>query len=174
MTDNQDIKHTNINKEIILGEIDGKNAAIHAYDKIIWMIRSGYLSLLYGGWAIILAGIVEQDNNIMQHKNMILIMFSITFSLTIGAYILDKNYLQRKFRVIFTLNKLLELTFGLKNIETIDAVLVKELRDYLKVSGDADNSSYDTDGYKQARTAENTIYLFSVLPLMLGLLYVYK
>ena len=38
-----------LHKEIILGEIAGKNSAIHAYDKILWMIRSGYLTLFYGG-----------------------------------------------------------------------------------------------------------------------------
>lgn len=163
-----------INKEIILGEISGKNAAIHAYDKIIWMIRSGYLTLLYGGWAIILTGITEKCNDILQHKSMMLIMFAITVSLAIGAYIVDKNYLQRKFRVIFSLNKLLELTFGLNNVETIDTVVLTELHKYIKVSGDADNLTYNADGYKQARIAENAIYLFSVLPLILALLYVYK
>ena len=49
-----------LHKDIILGEIAGKNAAIHAYDKILWMIRTGYLTLFYGAWAIVLKGIIAK------------------------------------------------------------------------------------------------------------------
>jgi len=33
-------------EDVIMQEIAGKNAAIHAYDGIIWKIRSGYLALV--------------------------------------------------------------------------------------------------------------------------------
>jgi hypothetical protein len=54
MTDRQDLL-----KQIVLGEIEGKNRAIHAYDGIVWKIRSGFLTLLFGGWSILLTGIVK-------------------------------------------------------------------------------------------------------------------
>jgi hypothetical protein len=38
---------------------EGKNRAIHAYDGIVWNIRSGFLTLLFGGWSILLTGIVQ-------------------------------------------------------------------------------------------------------------------
>ena len=52
-----------LQKDIILGEIAGKNTAIHAYDKILWMIRTGYLTLFYGGWAIVLNVIADSGND---------------------------------------------------------------------------------------------------------------
>lgn len=46
-------------EKIVLGEIEGKNRAIHAYDGIVWKIHSGFLILLFGGWSILLTGIVQ-------------------------------------------------------------------------------------------------------------------
>jgi hypothetical protein len=54
MTDKQDLL-----EQIVLGEIAGKNRAIHAYDGIVWKLRSGFLTLLFGGWSILLTGIVQ-------------------------------------------------------------------------------------------------------------------
>jgi hypothetical protein len=36
---------------LVLDEIEGKNKAIHAYDGMVWKIRSGFLTLLFAGWA---------------------------------------------------------------------------------------------------------------------------
>ena len=41
-------------EKFVLSEIAGKKAAIHAYDGIVWKIRSGFLTLTFGGWAIML------------------------------------------------------------------------------------------------------------------------
>ena len=46
-------------EKVLLGEIEGKNRAIHSYDGIIWRVRVGFLTLVFGGWAILLKGIVE-------------------------------------------------------------------------------------------------------------------
>ncbi len=55
MTQNNDLL-----EKIVLGEIEGKNLAIHAYDSIIWKVRTGSLILMFGGWAIFLKSIVEK------------------------------------------------------------------------------------------------------------------
>lgn len=99
-----------LQKEIILGEINGKHAAIHAYDKIIWTIRTGYLTLFYSGWAIVLNAIVDKGGDFDEFTDVIIVMLAITFSLTAGAYIVDNNYLKRKFRVIYALNEILKST----------------------------------------------------------------
>jgi hypothetical protein len=168
------VKIMTLHKDIILGEIAGKNAAIHAYDKIIWMIRSGYLTLLYGGWAIILKGIVDTCEGILQNEYVILVMLSITLSLAIGAYIVDKNYLRRKFRVIYSLNKILEYLFEVDSLDKVDDKIIIKVREHIQVSGDADNRNYDTDGYKQAIRAENAIYAISILSLTAVLIYIFK
>lgn len=162
-----------LHKDIILGEIAGKNAAIHAYDKILWMIRSGYMTLFYGGWAVVLKSMIENGGGFTDYKGILVIMFAITLSLAIGAYLVDKNYLRRKFRVIFSLNILLEYAFKIQDEEAIDKTILDTLHTHLKVSGDADNTNYDTDGYKQAIFAENAIYIISVLSLLAALLYVF-
>ena len=98
-------------KQILLGEIGGKNAAIHAYDRIIWIIRSGYLTLFFLSWGLILRAIIE--NNPAQEiiNRYIPLMLVMSFGLTIGGIIVDLDYVLRKFRVIGSLNKMMELTF---------------------------------------------------------------
>ena len=38
-----------LSEQIILNEIAGKNAAIHVYDKIFWVIRTGYITIVFDG-----------------------------------------------------------------------------------------------------------------------------
>ena len=165
-----------LHKDILLGEIAGKNAAIHAYDKIIWIVRSGYLTLFYGGWAIVLKSMIEKEGGggLAQNKEIILVMLSITLSLAIGAYIVDKNYLRRKFRVIYSLNKILGYLFDIESLDKVDNKIIEDLRKHIQVSGDADNRNYDIDGYKQAVLAENSIYVISILSLTAVLIYILK
>lgn len=163
-----------LQKDIILGEIQGKNAAIHAYDKILWMIRSGYLTLFYGGWAIVLKALVEKGGDFGPQKDTMLLMFVITFSLAVGAYWVDKNYVRRKFRVICSLNKMYQCAFDIRNEESIDDEVMQELHEYIKVAGDADDHRYKTDGYSQAVVAENLIYVVSVVSLLAALLLIFK
>jgi hypothetical protein len=36
-------------EKIVLGEIEGKNRAIHAYEGIVWKIRTGFLKRYFSG-----------------------------------------------------------------------------------------------------------------------------
>lgn len=162
-----------LRKDIILGEIAGKNAAVHAYDKILWMIRSGYLTLLYGGWAIVLKSVIDKGGSFSQHKEIMIIMFGVTLVLTFGAYMVDLNYLRRKFRVIASLNQLLKFSFDIEDMEAINDETLELLHKHIKVSGDADNKKYKTDGYKQAVYAERWVFGASVLLLIGALLYIF-
>jgi hypothetical protein len=160
-------------QDIIIGEIAGKNAAIHAYDKILWTIRTGYLTLFYSGWAIVLKAVIDNGGNFDGHVDVIILMLAITFGLTTGAYIVDKNYLKRKFRVIYALNSIMEGLINANAIDDIDNEILSKLNDHLRVSGDADNDRYNTDGYKQAVSAENAIFSISSLSLLSALAYIY-
>ena len=42
---------------LIVGEMTGKNAAIHAYDRMIWTVRTGFLTLLFGAWGLLISSI---------------------------------------------------------------------------------------------------------------------
>jgi hypothetical protein len=38
---------------LALAEVEGKNKAIHAYDQMIWTVRSGFVTLFFGAWALL-------------------------------------------------------------------------------------------------------------------------
>lgn len=79
-------------EKIVLGEIEGKNRVIHAYDGIVWKVRVGFLTLLFGGWAILLKGIVETSEPPAGGYTALasgLLLFSLGFSF--GAWFIDRN-----------------------------------------------------------------------------------
>jgi hypothetical protein len=161
-------------KEIILGEITGKNNAIHAYDKILWTIRSGYLTLMFGGWAIVIKGAMDQGGDLKKIRHLLIVMFVVSVSFAIGAFILDQNYERRKFRVIASLNRLLSQALNLEDVENIKAEERKALHESIQVAGDADNNSYRISGYKQAAAAGITLYVASVIAVLVaGLLFAF-
>ena len=49
-------------EKLVLAEIEGKNRAIHAYDAIAWKIRGGFLTLLFGGWSVLLTAVVRTED----------------------------------------------------------------------------------------------------------------
>lgn len=163
-----------ITQDIVIGEIAGKNAAIHAYDNILWTIRTGYLTLFYGGWAIVLKGILDSGGDFNMFKDVLLVMFAITLSLTVGAYIVDSNYLKRKFRVIYALNSIMECLIKNGDLIEIGNEIIAKIDKHIRVSGDADNKNYETDGYKQAVIAENAIFMITIISLLLSLGYIYS
>lgn len=155
------MKDLTVLEQITLGEISGKNAAIHAYDKIIWTIRSGYLTLLFVGWSILLKSFVE--NKIDGAKLLILVvcMFLVSLGITIGGYVIDLNYLRRKFRVIYALNNLIaELKDSDGDVETVTDR-------YLMVSGDDGGAEYDSKGYRQASLTGRILFFFPLIFLAL-------
>ena len=149
--------------KIIHGEIEGKNRAIHAYDKIIWMIRSGYLTVFFIAWSILLKTLLEHGGNPPAGLNGILLaMLLITLILSMGAFVIDINYIRRKFRVIHALDALLACLlredFQIRRN-------VGEISQHLQVAGDKDNDNYrKVSGYRPAFHAG--LYLYFSPPLM--------
>ena len=104
MTDKQDLL-----EQIVLGEIEGKNRAIHAYDGIVWKIRSGFLTLLFGGRSILLAGIVQtKDCSTADYQRLAWELFLFSVGFAFGARFVDRSYIRRKFRVVHALNRLID------------------------------------------------------------------
>lgn len=124
-----------LSEQIVLGEIAGKNAAIHAYDKIIWVIRSGYLTLFFAGWALMLQALIENSTQTSETTSYILAMLVVSVGLTVGGFVVDLNYILRKFRVINALNCLTE--FAINHESSVNNNEInKELIQLLNVSGD--------------------------------------
>ena len=139
-------------EDVIMQEIAGKNAAIHAYDGIIWKIRSGYLALVFGGWAILLKSLAEGS---IEKENIFIVvvsMFLVNLGMSFGGWFIDCNYVRRKFRVILALNKLVQSVK--ENADNLDMVS----HDLLSVAGDNATMPYKIDGYTEATRVGKTVF----------------
>ena len=134
-------------REIILNEIAGKNAAIHAYDRIGWQIRTGFLTLLFLGWGIILKSQAGEGamNQAPGMQSLMFRMFVVSSGLTLGGWFIDLSYLRHKFRVVLALNELIAAIWtagdSLKDVPV----------ELLKVAGDRSEMPYNSRGYREAR-----------------------
>ena len=159
-------------EQVLLDEIGGKNKAIHAYDHILWIVRSGFLTLLFAGWGLMLSAILKTGEGLQESFNLITPMLFVSMGLSFGGFVVDLNYVRRKFRVIAALNKLLSIMLHQPDIERnigSDAGLSKSLREVLKVSGDTGDTSYRTDGYFNALVVTLILYIIPLLFITLGL-----
>lgn len=155
--------------KIIQGEIEGKNAAIHAYDKMMWTVRSGFLTLVFGGWGLVIKSAVETKAALAAIKPYILMLSAFTIALAIGAYLIDRNYARRKFRVIHAANELMQLLMK-TDLENIDDIKSK-LRTLLQISGDADNKSYRFRAFFNEMKVSKIIYMLTSVLIMLIAIY---
>ncbi|MBL0007106.1 MAG: hypothetical protein IPP25_07940 [Saprospiraceae bacterium] len=96
-------------EKFVSTEIGGKNTAIHAYDKMMWMVRSGYLTLVFAGWGFVIKAALENSLDIQFIKPYILLLSSFSIVLAFGAFLIDRNYARRKFRVITAVNEIIQL-----------------------------------------------------------------
>ncbi|MDP2619116.1 MAG: hypothetical protein Q8P46_02895 [Hyphomicrobiales bacterium] len=156
-------------ERIVLGEIEGKNRAIHAYDGIVWKIRTGFLTLLFGGWAILLKGIVESTERwpgAYQSLAWGLFLFSLGFAF--GARYVDRSYVRRKFRVILALDRLTD------EIRACGGDYLKISPELLKVAGDSADMPYGSKGYREAVKAELSVYLIPLVILVVVIMLVVR
>lgn len=165
-------KTINIRETLVFNEIGGKNSAIHAYDKIIWQIRTGYLSLFFGGWAFILKGAIENSNTIHQIKIYILMMVGLSLALSVSAFFIDRNYIRRKFRVIYSLTTIQEILYSADSIiEKLSREEKEELSKHIGIVGDSGNQSYKGKGFNQELNVSYLIYsitiIFCTVPVLL-------
>src|SRR5262245_16003153 len=89
-------------EKLVLAEISGKNRAIHAYDKMMWTVRTGYLTLFSASWGFLLKGLIENSATRPEavDNHLLLTMLLVSVALGSGGLVIDQNYARRKFRVI--------------------------------------------------------------------------
>lgn len=165
-------KDETFSKQTVLNEISGKNVAIHAYDKIIWQVRTGFLSLTFGGWTFIIKGAIENGKTILQTSDFFYIMIAISIVLGISGFLIDRNYIRRKFRVINSLSILQELLINneidFENIKDTDRL---KIIPHIKIVGDSGNKNYKGVGYKQELTVSYLIFSTVMLGCLCLLIY---
>jgi len=86
-------------------EMGGKNQAIHEYDKMIWQLRIGYLTVFFTVWGLIIKSLIDKGT-INQLDQIVSLMSLLAIVITIGACGVDSSYVRRKYKVINALNKL--------------------------------------------------------------------
>jgi len=153
-------------EKLVFGEIEGKNKAIHAYDDMTWKIRTGFLTLLFGGWGVLLKAIVEADAvppSPTKYAALVSGMLVLSFGFAAGAWFIDRSYVRRKFRVILALDHLeTEIKESHGDIRKISVRL-------LHVAGDNAEMPYKGSGYREALRTELLIYLIPLVALVLGI-----
>lgn len=154
---------------LVMDEIGGKNRAVHAYDSIIWKIRTGFLTLLFAAWGIVLSSLIQSAQPV-DVSNLILMfaLWLVSFGLSMAGFAIDRNYVQRKFRVIRDLNGLLEAVL---NLEPNDyAASLERVKPYLRVSGDSGDECYsEVGGYAGAVAIAWNVYCVPIGFVFLGI-----
>ncbi len=156
-------------EKIVLGEIEGKNLAIHAYDGIVWKIRSGFLTLLFGGWSILLTGIVQtKDKPPADYQPLAWGLFLFSLGFAFGARYVDRSYIRRKFRVVLALDRIID------EIGSCAGDYHKLSPELLRVAGDNPAMPYDSAGYREASRAELSVYLVPLVILVVVIVIVVR
>lgn len=155
-------------KTLVTNEIGGKKLAIHAYDKMMWMVRSGFLTLVFAGWSILIKSVIDAKSDLYSITPYIYILSAFSLALAIAGYRIDINYAKRKFRVIASVNRLMPLVvkFNFENIQTEEE---DELVSLLKISGDAYNDIYKGKSFNNELNVSRLIF-FVPAGLILGIL----
>jgi len=132
-------------QEVILNEIKGKNAAIHAYDRMSWTVRSGFLTLFFAAWGLVLGGMVKEHRSPAEMSPISRALLVVSVGLALGGLLIDIGYVVRKFKVIHALNQLLQLLLdhGGEPEALIDDPVRQSLRHILRVSGDTGGGSIE-------------------------------
>lgn len=161
-------KYGKLVPDIIKGEIEGKNIAIHAYDKMMWTIRTGFLTLFFVGWGILLKTLIDNNALNLDNSQILLVMLLASLTLSLGGLSIDLNYLRRKFRVVFALDSLLS-TLVNKGISSEQ--YQSNIEEYILVAGDKENTNYNNvSGYHSACKAGVAIF---ILPLLIAFICVF-
>ena len=86
------MKENSFISKIIIDEIGGKNQAIHAYDKMIWTVRTGFLTLFFAGWGILLKSFVDNSSDKqLSQDGILIVMLLISITLSCGGYIINAD-----------------------------------------------------------------------------------
>lgn len=151
------MKDNDFMQKLVSSEIEGKNNAIHAYDKMVWTVRSGFLTLIFAGWSIAVKAAIESHASLIELIPYFFVLSIFSLSLAIGAYRIDRNYARRKFRVITALNHLIQVIMNTESSK-MESINNNELTQLLSISGDADNDSYKMQPYYNEINISRIIY----------------
>jgi hypothetical protein len=150
---------------LALAEVEGKNKAIHAYDQMIWTVRSGFLALFFGAWGLLLKDVVNVTQFSWLHAGVLAAFAAFSAVLAYAAQSIERIYVRRKYRVIGSLN-------GLMHQLELDPISSQSVAPYLQLAGDSTTGDPETPGFQAECSVGRFIYRLSVLALLLALAFV--
>jgi hypothetical protein len=157
-------------KQIIPGEIAGKSGAIHAYDKMMWSIRSGFYTLVFVGWSLIIKEGLDEKMHFSEILPYMVLLSFFSLSMAAGAFFIDRNYARRKFRVITRVNELME--FIMRNdLDHPTPEQENRLTEILKIAGESDAHYWESKGYNIEIRAMQLIYFTPSVIILFLLIY---
>ncbi len=150
-------------ESFILSEVGGKNQAIHSYDRMMWTVRTGFLTLFSAGWGLLLKAMFEKQctaPNALDNQ-ILLVMLLISLVLGVGGFIVEQSYARRKFRVIYALDRLMSgIVYGKEKFPEG----LEEIAGTFQVSGDKSDDSYRAvSGYAPEVMTSRIIFLLPMV-----------
>ena len=146
-------------EDLVKNELAGKNGAIHAYDKMMWTVRTGFITLVFAGWGLLIKAAVEYGRTIMQVESYIDMLAAATIIIAVSGYMVDSNYAKRKFRVISAIDQLTKLWILTDPGKINDDDQAEFIR-LLSISGDVANNKYKSSAFSNEQFVSIVIYFF--------------
>jgi hypothetical protein len=161
-------------KDTIKFEMDGKNQAIHEYDKMIWALRTGFLTVFFAVWGLIIKAIIDNGKMPLLH-NIVPVMIMLAAVISLSACCIDSSYVRRKYKVIKALNK---LYWTLIDSAQGGHIEYDKFKNLLIISGttalmsEADLNSFKLKGtgYWREIVVCVTVYLVPMIALITGII----
>ena len=119
---------------LIKDEMDGKYAAIARYDAILWKVRAGYATLLYGAVGVV-AALVNQKVITLTSRTALAVAV-LVFGFSVFGALLDYGFISSKVRVVNYRDELTRLSYLRATQGSLDVVESARLLECLKNSGE--------------------------------------
>ena len=149
-------------EKLVMAEVSGKNNAIQAYDGMIWKVRTGFLTLLFAGWAVLLKGMADSSGGQKNYFNLTVAMLFFSLGLAVGGWFVDRAYVRRKFRVILALDRLMDAIR--RSIGALDSIP----GELLSVAGDNGDMKYDSSGYRETLITSACVFFLPLLTVIIA------
>ena len=105
--------------EMIRDGIAGKDKAIAAYDEMLWKVRAGFASVLYGS-ATLIVSLVDKSKLAVSLGAGAYVAILLISGFTIAACSLDFSLLRSKLRVVESKEELVDLALLLTSSSDLD------------------------------------------------------
>ena len=161
-------------EQILLDEIQGKNGALHAYNRIIWTIRTGFVTVFFSAWGILLSGLAREEADVQLITKLVIPIWILSVGLSLCAWWVDRHHIRRKLRVVSALNATLaeiadHANAGSDDEEGRSPLSVESTKQFLTISGDSGDRSYEGAGYVEEKRACMVIYTLPCTTIAIGL-----